>query len=240
MQKLPENYNYRKKTAIIMAAVLFILHLMYIPSMTVYTYIDGDIAYKGIMPVLGAVLTVISVITKYFLFGVILTVYVSYTARQSRPYTIIAAISLLITRIAEVVYYVVGEGPITIEEAKQFIYTTLFSFAIDIAVLLILWLVAVSITPKKLSVYAVLVIIVCAVPLVTDLFNEFLLFRMILNENSAQDITMTGKEVLTAVWGFAQHIVKAIAGFFILVFVNKAMYALGRPKQKKDAENGTK
>lgn len=218
-----------------MAAVLFILHLMYIPSMTVYTYIDGDITYKSILPILGAILTVISIITKYFLFGVVLTVYVSYTARQSRPFTIIAALSLLITRIAEVVYYVIGEGPLTVDEAKQFIFTTLFSFAIDIAVLLILYLVAKSITPKKLSIYAVLVIIVCAVPLVTDLFNEFLIFRMISNENSIQGIEMTGKETLTALWGFAQHIVKAAAGFFILIFVNKAMYALGKPKQKKTA-----
>ncbi|MBE6573033.1 MAG: hypothetical protein E7652_01415 [Ruminococcaceae bacterium] len=234
MHKLPENFKYRRKAVILMAAILFVLHLMYIPFMLIYGYIEGDIAYSGIIGFLGVTLTVISVLTKYFLYGVLLTVYEHYSSRQSMPFTVVASASLLITRIAEIISYSVTNAPVSQDEAKSFIYTTLISFAIDVAVLLILFFAAKSLTPRKLSVFTVLALIVCAVPLITDLLNEFLTFRVIMNDYSYSNTTMTGAEVLAAVWGFAQHFVKAFAGFFILFFVNSAMTRSQKTKTKKD------
>lgn len=221
MRKMPSVAEYRKKILIVMAAVLFLLHAMYIPFNLIYNYNLNDIAYETILNVLYPVLLIISLLLKYFLYGTLLTVYDNYTLRQSVPFTVTAILSLLLSRIGEIITFAYTAEALQEGEAQSVIYSILLSFVIDVAVVIILLIATKSAQPKRIPRFTLLSVLICFIVLCSEYYNIVVYLDAGL---------LIFEDTLSEIWCYTSPLVKAAGGFLILTFVN---IALTKPANSK-------
>lgn len=235
---LPENLKYRKKLLYIMSAVLLILHALYIPLMLLYNHTAGDFTLSALSAVLKIILPIISILLKSSLYGILLTVYDNYQFNMSLPYSIVAVISLLITRTGELITFATTNKNLHYDDVKAYVYSLLTSFAIDIAVVLILFIISRMSKPKKISRVFLLALIVCSIPMVVSLIQEIYFCKLTVSSIMAEAdygaTPFTIKEILSLIWGFVKHILTALATFTVIMFINRLM--IKKVKRRPDNE----
>ena len=222
---LPENLKFRCRLLIWMAALLLILHAIYIPFMLLYSHTAGDFRAQALSVVLKILLPILSILSKSVLYGILLTVYDNYESPMTLPYTAAGIISLLITRIGELINYAYTNVNLRFDDVKAFVYSLITNFAIDTAIILILFIISRMSKPKKISRVFLLALVLCSIPMLIALVQEAFFCKLsveaIIAEADYGEAAFTAKEIFTLIWGFAKHILTALATFILIMFINQ-------------------
>lgn len=237
---LPENQRFRRKLLISMSAVLIILHALYIPLMLLYSHTAGDFKMEALSTLLKILLPVISILHKGALYGILLTIFDNYDLKMLLPFSAAAAISLIITRAGELLVYAYTNVNLRYEEVKAYIWALIVSFAADIAIILILFVLSRMSKPKKISRFFLLALTVCAIPMAVALVQEGFLCKMavesIMAETDYGAAPFSAKEIFSLIWGFLKHIVTALSTLILIMMVNRLILrrTKRRPKNEKN------
>ncbi len=213
---------FKRKVIIIWSAILLALHVIFTLISVYDAYISGDIMKKGMDTALSVILPVVALLLIYIRFGVLVSAYHSY-AEGTLPFTLVAVVSLVLTRVSEIIVY---KSTYTVSPVStgSYLFSLISSFMIDLAVVILLLLFSRSKKERQRSI-VVIILIASAFPLVISLFEETWYLINILIQIKAEygSAALTGVETLSALWSFTRPVINGVTGFVIMFFTHKIL-----------------
>ena len=216
MDLISYNPAFKRRLIIIWSSILLILHTAFTLLSIYDAYISGDIMKKSMDTALSFILPIAALLLVYIRFGVLLSVYHTYE-RGTLIFTIIAVISLVLTRVSEHILYVYTYSHATVN-TSSYLFSIFSSFMIDLATVLILLLFSRSKKERERKIFPLL-IIACVIPLAVTLFDESVFLIKFLQEIKAEygSTALTSAEIRSIVWVFVRPVINAVIGFVIMV-----------------------
>lgn len=233
-KRLPETLHFRRRMLIRMALVLAIMHIVYISSMLLYLGAAKDAA-SGAWYITTAelFLTIWALLLKYFLFGSVVTVFDSYQTSQSMPFTGVAVVSLVISRVGEILMYPLSGTKMMLEESRQLVYSVGTELIVDMAVLFVIFFISRSCSPKKLRRFTFMSIIICTVPTLYTIAERIFLWVIpAISEIAESANAITAIEIISMVSdALVFPIITGFAGLLIMLVTNDKYHILAQKHQ---------
>lgn len=227
MDIISDKAELRRKILIIWSLCTVALHLIYIPLNLFNAYISGDIMQKGLEAFLGIILNILSLIIVYMRYGVLVSAYHSYK-KGTLPFTVFGIISLLLTRICELIIYAAVYSDFA-QNLLYYLSGLATNFMIELAIIIILLLLSrshkeQSRTVTRLSLFACL--IPCGAVLTEELFI-FIKFLMDIKRDYGS-MAMTGDEIISVLSAFGRPLLEALIGYGIIRMIHLGLKKISK------------
>ena len=215
---------FKHRVITVWSAMLLALHIIFTLLSVYDSYISGDIMKKSMDTALSVILPVVALLLIYIRFGVLVSAYHSY-AEGTLPFTLVAVVSLVLTRVSEIIVY---KSTYTVSPVStgSYLFSLISSFMIDLAVVIHLLLFSRSKKERQRSAVAI-ILIASAFPLVISLFEETWYLINILIQIKAEygSAALNGTEILSVIWSFVRPVINAGIGFLIMLVTHKILKA---------------
>ncbi len=219
MDTISNNPAFKRRVLLVWSVILLVLQAA-VTLLSIYdAYVSGDIMKIGIDNALNIILPVVGMLQIYIRYGVLTSVYHSYTKGTGR-FTLVAVISILLARVGEHIAYV-ASGTLTTEVAA-YLVSVMSTFMIELAILLILLLISRGKKERSRKVYR-LAIIACIFPFVVSVIDELSFLWMFWMDDLGGQVVFTASMALP----FINIIIRAILGFGIIVATHKILKKTG-------------
>lgn len=222
MDTISNKPSFKRKVITVWSILLLALHIIFTLLSVYDSYISGDIMKQSMDTALAVILPIVALLLIYIRFGVLVSAYHSY-AEGTLPFTLVAVISLVLTRVSELIVYktTYSTAPVS---TGSYLLSILTSFMIDLAVVILLLLFSRSRREREHRAIR-LMLIAAAFPLAISLFEETWYLVNILIQIKAEygSAALTAAETLSAIWSFVRPVINAVIGFAMMLLTHKIL-----------------
>lgn len=223
MDLISEKPVFRSRLIFFWSLILILLHIALTLFSLNQSYISGDIVYENATIVMDIVTWLTALLLLYIRFAVPVSVYHSYSGKNALPYTVVSVVSILLSQISRLIIYGYTYSDFASDSAP-YLFNALTGFAIDLAVLLIIFVISRGSEERKRSIVR-LALITCILSAAITLTDQIVyLIQFFVEINSVYgSMALTSEEARDIIIDCVRPFLNGGIGFVIILVTNRIL-----------------